>query len=746
MKKIILFLIVLTSLTFGQLSISQLPNTDWVDTADAFLITRTKDLTSRNVHWDILNDYTHTSHPFIPGWQAGYGWRIDSADGEYNLTIDNIYIRGTLFAYQTMLNEIRGTNGNLLVSASAKVDRKGGAWAIGQGLTSFYVDSAATNPFVSGDLIICQRFKAGGAGYDGSGNLINNGSVIKRLIFQVYNTDQYKVDVGTVYGAPGNIGNIEKGDVFVRFGNINPGSGRSGAIGLYSDEENSPYLRVTDSVTSWSAWKSPNSTKLQLGNLKGIVDPDFDELSSNPGYGLYADGSIFLKNGKIAMTGEGYIRSGKKSSGDSVSGFWIGRDDSGVTFNVGNDSSYIRFAGDSLVVKGKIIFNDSASVFDSLNNRIDSLFYLASFTDSLINLKVNKVSFDSLGNIVNTNRSDIQQNASDISMKVDNTAFNTLSGRVDGAYSLIQEETQNRIDADSTFATIINLKASVYSLDTVYSKFDTAISNIRIKAGDNYGELYSLLQGKAGISVYDSINNVKEYAEAGITAKAYSVDSLGQAVTSKLTLYAKRDSIMNYVNITPDMISINGDTYFYPGYDPSKKTDSTKVVSIIDGTVTAPYINALNITADSVIANVSISSPTITGGNFYSTGIISTLTQAQTSDPMSYSFPDGTIISPNRIQLMSHSTSITLSQSGTGDAILSVSGYLAVNNGVNASSYTVSGHALGFPDIAGTVGSFQLPTTGVTARTYNFNPEGLPGYVTSMTIDSKGRITAITVK
>jgi hypothetical protein len=80
-------------------------------------------------------------------------------------------------------------------------------------------------------------------------------------------------------------------------------------------------------------------------------------------------------------------------------------------------------------------------------------------------------------------------------------------------------------------------------------------------------------------------------------------------------LYAKKDSVMSYIDITPDMITISGATTFLPGYDPSKKTDSTKVVTIIDGKVTANYVNALTIIADSIKSNAYLSSPLIAAGN-----------------------------------------------------------------------------------------------------------------------------------
>src|SRR5690606_2555070 len=86
----------------------------------------------------------------------------------------------------------------------------------------------------------------------------------------------------------------EPGDELVRQGNsTNPN--RRGAIYITASDDNAPYIDVIDGVTSASL---EGKTKVRMGKLDGIVDPDMGALS---GYGLYGQ-NVYLR-GRIEVTG-----------------------------------------------------------------------------------------------------------------------------------------------------------------------------------------------------------------------------------------------------------------------------------------------------------------------------------------------------------------------------------------------------------------------------------------------------------
>ncbi|MFA4916711.1 MAG: hypothetical protein WC560_08580, partial [Syntrophales bacterium] len=75
--------------------------------------------TSRHGAMIVRNGGELGNKTFLNGWQSGKGWKIayDDTTKEYNLTVDNIVIRGTLQALEFLVNQTRGENGNLLVTS-----------------------------------------------------------------------------------------------------------------------------------------------------------------------------------------------------------------------------------------------------------------------------------------------------------------------------------------------------------------------------------------------------------------------------------------------------------------------------------------------------------------------------------------------------------------------------------------------------------------------------------------------------
>ncbi len=203
---------------------------------------------------------------------------------------------------------------------------------------------------------------------------------------------------------------------------------------------------------------------------------------------------------------------------------------------------------------------------------------------------------------ISTNANDIGELENEISLKADITQIDSLRDRMNNAEASI---ILNANDIDGLESSIV-LKANTTSVDSLKGRMTTAEGTI----STHTSQIGSLTSTTTSLSA--SITNLDDRlttAEAGVIANADNIDG----ISSSLLLYAKKDSVMSYVEITPDLITINGDVTFASGYDPSEKEDSAGVVTIIDGRITAEYVEALGITA-----------------NLFQTGFATVVTNAKT--------------------------------------------------------------------------------------------------------------------
>lgn len=219
---------------------------------------------------------------FVSGF-AGSGWKLDF-NTDYSLTVDNLVVRKAMMAYELIINQIRGTNGSLWVSDSAKIDSVTGS--------ACYIDTDEGNiyqPFAVNDIVRCQKFTGRG---------------IKYYSAQVLSIDPagewFELNVIDGTDIP------EAGDEIVRIGNTSDTS-RQGALYLTSSDSGAPYMDILDEVTSYTF---SDKTKVRLGKLSGITDSDFGgELS---GYGLYST-NVYLK-GSIILPSAGITNEGSTSA------------------------------------------------------------------------------------------------------------------------------------------------------------------------------------------------------------------------------------------------------------------------------------------------------------------------------------------------------------------------------------------------------------------------------------------------
>lgn len=462
-------------------------------------------LLGKDGYFELGNDAWLGSKTFTPGWQYGYGWKLAVADSEYTLTLDNLEVRGWIKTHEMILDQLKATYGDLLITSAGMVD------SVSSDTTWFTTDDVTghgVSPFWDNDIIMCQRVDMSGATFDANGNIDTTGYynsasyLVKRLIYKVDSTVGLRVYFSDASGAPINVGIPKKGDAFVRIGNTDLSSGRNGSIGLYANQEYSPYIRVVDSVNSYSKWKDPDNVKVQLGRLDSLDTP----IGKLFGYGLYTKRFYLVQNA----------------------------------------NNYISYDGNNFKIKiGGI-------AIDSITNGIDSVYTLFSQTDSTLALYATKIWVNSIANQVHSDSASIIVNANNISSNV--SSISSLNGDV------------------STNISNISQNASNISLNvTSINKIDDSVSTHRSEINQNADNI--------------SLN---------VTAIS---NNAGNISTNSSGISINADSITLHTN---GFIHLNGNTTV----DGSFQLNGNALIS---GTVTA----------DNVVANISITSPTITGGTYY---------------------------------------------------------------------------------------------------------------------------------
>jgi len=195
------------------------------------------------------------SNGYVSGW-AGSGWRADqniSVSGQSFAEFDNLSIRGTLSVYELVINQIRATNGTLIVSSAGKIDSVAGSnWT--------FEDPNASNlcAFAVNDLVIIQSVD------------VNASTLVKRIVRQVSAVSGKTITVTTAAGAPADTSSAVAGDTVVRIGNTS-NAARQGVVLITSDMSNSPYQDVISGVASWADWTGGTKTRVRMGNLSGIT-------------------------------------------------------------------------------------------------------------------------------------------------------------------------------------------------------------------------------------------------------------------------------------------------------------------------------------------------------------------------------------------------------------------------------------------------------------------------------------------
>ncbi len=239
--------------------------------------------TSMNVRGPILSNNVIGSPGYASGW-TGFGSQWDMVN--HRMETDYISVRKELKVYALDVFRIYGTNGDLAVSTSNKIDRvedTGGAWRC-------HIDDYDGEMYMNmrvGDVVRCQTWeKVSGRYY------MARVTGIDEKWFELSKT---LLD-GTATPAPG--------DIVIRWSSLTDND-RKGLLYLSASDSYAPYMDVR-----FGDWDATSGTiKVRNGRLDGINDPLFPELyGARDNFGLYTSNFYGVGDLILRQTGQSVHR------------------------------------------------------------------------------------------------------------------------------------------------------------------------------------------------------------------------------------------------------------------------------------------------------------------------------------------------------------------------------------------------------------------------------------------------------
>lgn len=229
---------------------------------------------------DVILKGQLNSETFTSGF-LGEGFRLKNVDGNWVLELDKLVVRKTMEVYEIIVQRIRYQGGQVIHSpAGAKLT------AVTDGGSYWKCEHDGTVDFITDAQVLCQNFNVGSRQQNPDGSQTLNNVSVKRYWRRVtsYGTGWFnlsKTDCEAGSGTP------EVSDEVVVLGHRNNPDWQN-AILIASTGGNTPYIAHYAGINSFSL---AGKEVVREGNLQGIVDPDFGQLS---GYGLYSK-NVYLK-------------------------------------------------------------------------------------------------------------------------------------------------------------------------------------------------------------------------------------------------------------------------------------------------------------------------------------------------------------------------------------------------------------------------------------------------------------------
>lgn len=263
----------------------------------------------------------------------GTGFLLDynnTVSTESYMALDNLLVRGNLTVYDFLVIQKRFTNGSLFISNGGKVSDVNGTTITFEDPTS-----VGACPFVANDLIFAIRYNQTGGSVTKSAKATVN-SVSGNSVVVTYDSGTFTI-----------------GDEVVRIGNTTDAT-RQGMIYLTADEATAPYIDILTGINSWAVWGDTSKTQIRLGRLKDFPTTAFGGTVLPDVMGLYMRGNIYLEDGYLALSTQGYIKSGLTSYSDtSHTGFFLGWDSSTNKFKIRNSATkFFDYNGTDFTFQG----------------------------------------------------------------------------------------------------------------------------------------------------------------------------------------------------------------------------------------------------------------------------------------------------------------------------------------------------------------------------------------------------------
>lgn len=359
------------------------------------------------------------SDSFTKGFD-GAGTRYGFFDSSWRQELDDLFIRGSLFANEFIINQILALNGSDILSPGrGKIEEISGT-APNEVIEVSDPQGNDVASFVAGDIVIVQQVTPDA--FNGGGQ------IVKRIVRRVASVNGASVTLESLSGAPSDGGFIEEGDVIVALGNTTDPD-RQATIYRSVIDSGSPYVRVNDGVSSWNDWISADKAKLQYGNLEGLP---FIEGVLGKIYGFWAEDNLFLTAGQ-----DNPMSFGKDAGGSGLHGIHINSNNrwyGNGQLQVGGVNGLNHFPSQT--------FDTSTETWDSSESYWNAPIQLGSDVyidggaqiagDAVVDgtLTVSKLDFQENGRIIGSNLSI----DADTTFTDDVTIKGTLDG-VDGTFS-----------------------------------------------------------------------------------------------------------------------------------------------------------------------------------------------------------------------------------------------------------------------------------------------------------------------
>jgi len=158
--------------------------------------------------------------------------------------------------------------------------------------------------------------------------------------------------------------------------------------------------------------------------------------------------------------------------------------------------------------------------------------------------------------------------ASDLYYTLFKDSVTTSLGTATSAIYGYVDSTANSLTSD------IGLKTNITTTDSVKGRLTTAEGSIISHTAyidtllGNYSYMQSVINLKASITTVDSLDEEVQSAAAGVVLNANAITSLDSSLTvtnSYFFIYAKKDSMISYINGTPESIKISADKIILDG-------------------------------------------------------------------------------------------------------------------------------------------------------------------------------------